>query len=251
MYEDQIFGDRQNGIVFLDTTTTPEELQIVWADNTTYVANSVEGPFTGTMQNDRLHWGSEEWVVQSLTQGQYSQELIQTGLIQERYDYNWTQEGILQGFLHPSLYGVGLNLYQMGTSDVVATFDLDSQELRWTNGSVWTRHGAPLQLSAQALRWMPGQSSVLYVHFEGSLRPDNSTGPQPLTSTCVGKISLDPNAQINHAQIARNNRFSEIAPGTLDQVKFRCANALGETVDLLKQGCSISMVVTLAPRGSG
>jgi len=183
--------------------------------------------------------------------GQYSQELIQTGLIQERYDYNWKQEGVTQGALNPYLYGVGLNLYKTGTNVAVATFDLASQELRWTDGTIWTRHGAPLGLQNQNLRWSPGQSSVLYVHFEGLLRPDNSTGPRPLQNTCVGKISLDPNAQINHAQIARNNRFSEIPPGVLDNIKFRVANSSDETIDLVAQGCSISLVVTLAPRGSG
>ena len=42
------------------------------------------------------------------------------------------------------------------------------------------------------------------MHFEGSLRPDNSTGPQPLTSTCVGKISLDPNAQIKRQYLLKH-----------------------------------------------
>ena len=114
VYEDQIIGDRQNGIVFVDTNATPEELLLVWADNTTYVAQSVIGPFTGTMMNDHLDWGAEKWYVQNLFAGQYSQELIQTGLIQERYSYNWKQEGITQGFFNPYLYGVGLSLYIVG-----------------------------------------------------------------------------------------------------------------------------------------
>ena len=42
---------------------------------------------------------------------------------------------------------MGLNLYRTGTNTVAATFDLDSQELRWADGTIWTRHGAPLPAS--------------------------------------------------------------------------------------------------------
>jgi len=59
VYEDQIIGDRQNGIVFIDTTPSPDELVLVWADNTTYVANSIVGHFTRTMESDHLNWGAE------------------------------------------------------------------------------------------------------------------------------------------------------------------------------------------------
>ena len=104
---------------------------------------------------------------------------------------------------------------------------------------------------SQDLRWSPGQSSVLYVFFDQGLRPDNSTGPKPSQSTCVGKISLNPDAQISHVQVARANRFAEIPSGTLDQLRFRCATADDETVDVVGLGCAVSFVVTIAPRGSG
>ena len=92
---------------------------------------------------------------------------------------------------------------------------------------------------------------MLYVFFDQGLRPDNSTGPKPSQSTCVGKIPLNPEAQMSFAQTARANRFAEIPSGTLDQLRFRCATADDTTVDVVGLGCAISFVVTIAPRGSG
>ena len=57
--------------------------------------------------------------------------------------------------------------------------------------------------------------------------------------------------RVRHVQVARANRFCEIPAGTLDQLRFRCATADDETVDVLGLGCGISFVVTLAPRGTG
>ena len=175
----------------------------------------------------------------------------------ERTAYGWKQDGHLQT---AQFLGVSNKLYLMGGGvpnplTLVATFDSDTQTLTWITGPAfgqpWTRLGAPVRLPTQDLRWNPGQSSVLYVHFDAGLRPDNSTGPKPTQSTCVGKISLSPDAQVNHVQVARANRFCEIPSGTLDQLRFRCATADGETVDILGLGCGISFVVTLALRGTG
>ena len=62
---------------------------------------------------------------------------------------------------------------------------------------------------------------------------------------------MAPDAQVNHVQVARANRFCEIPSGTLDKLRFSCATADGETVDILGLGCGISFVVTLALRGTG
>ncbi len=65
-------------------------------------------------------------------------------------------------------------------------------------GVNWARKGVELQLPAQSFNWQPGQSSVLYLHFENLLSPENSRGPKPTTSTCVAKLSLDPTSPVNN-----------------------------------------------------
>ena len=71
---------------------------------------------------------------------------------------------------------------------LVATY-ADGQ-LTWTGespspGQVWTVKGVPMIRPAQALSWQPGQNSVLYLHLEGQLCPENTRGPVPTSSTCV------------------------------------------------------------------
>jgi len=258
--DDEAYGDGGNGVVFLNESGASPQLELVWASGVTYVAQSVVPFFTGTMEDTRFDWGAEKWNAVTLADGRFKQELVQMTstdpVATERYTYGWKQEGVLQS---AQFLGVSNKLYLMGgggTSPLtlVATFDSDTQVLTWTGstfGQPWTRLGSPVRLPTQDLRWNPGQSSVLYVHFDAGLRPDNSTGPKPTQSTCVGKISLAPDAQVNHVQIARANRFCEIPSGTLDQLRFRCATADGETVDILGLGCGISFVVTLALRGTG
>ena len=212
------------------------------------------------METTRFDWGAEKWNVVSLVDGRYKQELVQLAftdpVLTERYSYAWKQNGVLQA---AQFLGVGNKLYQYGPTNapmtLVATFGPDTQVLTWLTGpaygSPWHRVGTPVYFPAQQMRWSPGQSSVLYVHFDTGLRPGNATGPKPAQNTCIGKISLNPDAQISHVQVARANRFAEIPSGTLDQLRFRCATADDETVDVVGLGCAISFVITIAPRGSG
>ena len=216
--------------------------------------------FTGTMETTYFDWGAENWNVVSLVDGRYTQELVQLSstdpVATERYTYSWKQQGQLQA---AQFLGVGNKLFQYGPPGtpltLAATFDPETQVLTWLPGpsfaSPWTRLGTPARFPTQDLRFSPGQSSVLYVFFDQGLRPDNSTGPKPSQSTCVGKIPLNPEAQTSFAQTARANRFAEIPSGTLDQLRFRCATADDTTVDVVGLGCAISFVVTIAPRGSG
>ncbi len=46
-------------------------------------------------------------------------------------------------------------------------------------------------------------------------------------------------------------RWVEIPPGTISVLKFFVRSAAGEVVDLVEMGCSISFILTIAPRGAG
>ena len=101
------------------------------------------------------------------------------------------------------------------------------------------------------LRYHEGQSSVLCLHFENLLAPENSRGPDPQSSTCAAKLSVDPAAFVNTVAQTRAHRWVEIPPGTLSMLKFFLRRPNGSVVDIVAQGCSISFILTIAPRSSG
>ena len=98
-----------------------------------------------------------------------------------------------------------------------------------------------MELGYQMLRYHEGQSSVLYLHFENLLSPENSRGPDPNSSTCAAKLTVEQ---------TRAHRWVEIPPGTISLLKFFLRRPNGDVVDIVKQGCSISFILTIAPRGS-
>ena len=89
--DDQAYGDASNGIVFLNESGASPQLELVWQNGVTYIANSVVPFWTGTMETTRFDWGAEKWNVVSLVDGRYKQELVQltfTDPVQtERYSY--------------------------------------------------------------------------------------------------------------------------------------------------------------------
>ncbi len=91
----------------------------------------------------------------------------------------------------------------------------------------------------------------MYLHFENLLSPENSRGPNPVHSTCVAKMSLDPTQFVNNVIQTRAHRWVEIPPGTISMLKFFVRMASGEVVDLVEPGCSISFILTIAPRSAG
>ena len=105
-------------------------------------------------------------------------------------------------------------------------------------------------LDRQRLRWHEGQSSVLYLHFENLLAPENSRGPDPNSSTCAAKLTVDPSSFVNNVVQTRAHRWVEIPPGTISLLKFFPRRPTGAVVDLVGLGCSISFILTVAPRGS-
>ncbi len=129
----------------------------------------------------------------------------------------------------------------------------DGAKLTWTaakGSQVWTPLGVPMELGHQMLRYHEGQSSVLYLHFENLLPPENSRGPDPHSSTCAAKLTVDPAAFVNTVVQTRALRWVEIPPGTISLLKFFLRRPNGDVVDILSQGCSISFTLTVAPRGS-
>ena len=90
---------------------------------------------------------------------------------------------------------------------------------------------------------------MLYLHFENLLAPENSRGPNPASSTCAAKLSLDPSVPVNNVIQTRAHRWIEIPPGAISLLKFFVRMANGNIVDLLGLGCSISFILTIAPRG--
>ena len=120
-----------------------------------------------------------------------------------------------------------------------------------TGSATWTRKGALLYLPCQELRWQPGQSSILYLHFENLLSPENSRGRCPVHCTCVAKMSLDRRMFVLTGIPTRAHRWVEIPPGTISMLKFFVRMASGEVVDLVEMGCSISFILTIAPRSAG
>ena len=126
-------------------------------------------------------------------------------------------------------------------------------KLTWTaakGSQVWTPQGVPMELGYQMLRYHEGQSSVLYLHFENLLAPENSRGPDPHSSTCAAKLTVDPSSFVNNVVQTRAHRWVEIPPGTISLLKFFLRRPKGDVVDIVKQGCSISFILTIAPRGS-
>ena len=90
--------------------------------------------------------------------------------------------------------------------------------------------------------------TVLYLHFEAGASGINTRGPEPSQSTCVAKIPLDPERNVNHVTISRAHRWIECSPGTLTSIKFFVRDSRGSVVDLKAEGASMSFVVTSAPR---
>ena len=107
-----------------------------------------------------------------------------------------------------------------------------------------------MELDHQRLRWHEGQSSVLYLHFENLLAPENSRGPDPPSSTCAAQLTVDPSSFVNNVVQSRAHRWVEIPPGTISLLKFFLRRPNGDVVDIVAQGCSISFILTIAPSGS-
>ena len=135
----------------------------------------------------------------------------------------------------------------------VARYDEATGTLTWTSdstnpGQVWTVIGNKIRRPALALTWQPGQNSVLYLHFESQLQPENTRGPKPSSCTCVAKLSIDPTQMVNHLQVMRAHRHIEIPPGSMSQLTFFIRTPMGQIIDLHDLGASISFVLTIAPR---
>jgi hypothetical protein len=172
--------------------------------------------------------------------------------------YKWFQDGIeeTQQFIsmEDALYIPGELLATPPTEATkVAQYDQAVGSLTWTAdstnpGQVWSVRGAKMRRPAQALTWQPGQNSVLYLHFESQLCPENTRGPTPSSSTCVAKLSIQPDLLVNHLQVMRAHRHIEIPPGSMSQVTFFIRTPSGQIVDLMALGASISFVLTIAPR---
>ena len=220
--------------------------------------------FTGTWTEGRpkeIDWSGDVWVntsydgvplVQSLNR--YRADVTPNT---QRVDfYKWYQDGIEQ---NQQFIGVENALYIPGDiADAtpalkVAEYDQSMGTLTWlpqsTNpGQVWTVFGPKRRRPAEALTWQPGQNSVLYLHFESQLQPENTRGPRPSSSTCVAKLSIDPTQMVNHLQVMRAHRHIEIPPGSMSQVTFFIRTPMGQVIDLHALGASISFVLTIAPR---
>ena len=141
-----------------------------------------------------------------------------------------------------------------GGTKLQGTYDTATGNMSWVGqdgNTTWSNVGAKLTLPAQVLRWQAGQSSVLYLHFENMLSPDNSRGQQPQLSTCAAKMALDPTSLVNNIIQTRAHRWIEIPTGAISQVKFFVRSAAGQIVDLVGMGCAISFTLTIAPRGGG
>ena len=182
------------------------------------------------------------------------QDLARKNISQGLITYTWTQDGVQQ--TPDELYGsFGTNLYGMpgkpAAGDVVREVAAyTANTLLWSDGHVWTRVGPAVSLPAAELRWQPGQNSVLYLHFENLLMPENSRGPRPGANTCGCKLSIDPTLAVNHVQISRSHRWIEIPPGTLNSTTFGLRLPNGTLIDIQGLGVNVSFVLTIAPRGT-
>ena len=196
----------------------------------------------------------EEWNLTTLEQFQVKQVLSPKLVSDGLRTYHWRQDGVDQ--TPDGLYGSrGTKLFAMpdlpNAGQVlreVASYT--NNQIQWDDGHVWTRVGPPVQLPAAELRWQPGQNSVLYLHFENLLMPENSRGPRPGANTCGAKLSIDPTLAVNHVQISRSHRWIEIPPGTISNITFSLRLPNGTLIDLQALGINVSFVLTIAPRGT-
>ena len=122
--------------------------------------------------------------------------------------------------------------------------------MRVPSGPEWTAKGPVPQNTAQVMSFQGGNSNaVLYLHLEGGLTSLATRGPNPKSSTCVAKLSLDPSTSGNHIGMQRASRYVAIPPGTISHITFFVRNASGHVVDLAGLGASISFIITLGERG--
>ena len=239
--EELLVSDRDTGIVYDDGTN----IVASWAGGDTWVAVDACPFFTGSLDTSGFVCG-ETFTLSVADAGEYRQVLEKSGS-----SLLWKQDTFSQG----TYFALGTRVFEASgatpptRATVKGTYDTSTGNMAWD--TAWTGQGLPLSLPAQSLMWQPGQSSVLYLHFENLLAPENSKGPNPYSSTCAAKLSLDPTAPVNNIVQTRAHRWVEIPPGTISQVKFFVRMGNGQPVNLIEMGCSISFILTIAPRGSG
>ena len=193
-----LVGDVTNGVVAADQNTggsiTWENGALTWDAVINFFPPTLDY-YTGTLDENKLHFSDGTWNLSSLKASVTSQQLVaETSLLAGISKYKWYQDGILQNQKYvPRGSRLLEDVLEPTIEDnLVATYSADNGTLTFEDGTVWTKLGSVPRLPAQELRFQGGHSNaVLYLMMEGGCTGLNSRGPGHHTST-VAKLSLDP-----------------------------------------------------------